>query len=210
MFAKIAAMLSALSLFACSTVGVRDNEEPKFTVAGHIGQVEIRQYGPRIAAETAVAGDEMAARNAGFRRLADYIFGGNHARAQIGGGAPPAQQSAGTKIAMTIPVGQAQDDAGHWRIRFFMPSYFTMATLPEPNDKQVQLVAVPPETLAVLQFSGTTAPEAVAARTGELVAALEGSAWRPAGAPVAWFYDPPWTLPPLRRNEVAVPVTSTR
>jgi hypothetical protein len=23
---------------------------------------------------------------------------------------------------------------------------------------------------------------------------------------VAWFYDPPWTLPWLRRNEVAVPV----
>ena len=27
------------------------------------------------------------------------------------------------------------------------------------------------------------------------------------GDPVVWFYDPPWTLPPLRRNEVAVRVT---
>ncbi|PRC49286.1 heme-binding protein, partial [Mycobacterium sp. ITM-2017-0098] len=25
--------------------------------------------------------------------------------------------------------------------------------------------------------------------------------------PVAWFYDPPWTLPFRRRNEVAVAVT---
>ena len=28
------------------------------------------------------------------------------------------------------------------------------------------------------------------------------------GDPVAWFYDPPWTLPFLRRNEIAVPVRS--
>ncbi len=36
---------------------------------------------------------------------------------------------------------------------------------------------------------------------------LSGSAWQPAGEPTAWFYDPPWTLPPLRRNEVAIRVT---
>lgn len=28
----------------------------------------------------------------------------------------------------------------------------------------------------------------------------------PDGPPVAWFYDPPWTIPMLRRNEIAVPV----
>jgi len=26
------------------------------------------------------------------------------------------------------------------------------------------------------------------------------------GPVVDWFYDPPWTLPWVRRNEVAVPV----
>lgn len=35
---------------------------------------------------------------------------------------------------------------------------------------------------------------------------LDGTNWTPSGAPVAYFYDPPWTLPFLRRNEVAVPV----
>ncbi|HEY2195594.1 MAG TPA: hypothetical protein VGH76_25280 [Actinomycetospora sp.] len=29
------------------------------------------------------------------------------------------------------------------------------------------------------------------------------------GEPVAWFYDPPWTLPFRRRNEIAVPVAQT-
>jgi hypothetical protein len=207
MFTKVAALVSAIGLFACSAVGVRESEEPKFTVAAKLGLVEVRQYNARIAAETVVTGDEMAARNAGFRRLASYIFGANHDHAKIAMTTPVAQDSTGSKIAMTAPVAQAQDGPGQFRIRFFMPSTYTLAMLPEPDDKDVKLVTVPPETLAVLQFSGTPTPDAVAARTGELVMALEGSAWRPAGAPVAWFFDPPWTVPGLRRNEVAIPVS---
>ena len=50
------------------------------------------------------------------------------------------------------------------------------------------------------------APEAVARQNAALLQALATVPWQPTGAPVAWFYDPPWTLPWLRRNEVAVPV----
>jgi hypothetical protein len=207
MWAKAMAILSALALFACSTVGVRQAEEPAYTVAAQLGAVQVRQYGPRIAAETVVDGDEEATRSAGFRRLAGYIFGANHGGSKIAMTAPVAQAAAGDTIAMTAPVGQTRDSAGRWRIRFFMPSSYTLATLPQPDDATVELVPVPPETFAVLRFSGTPSPEAVAARTADLVAALEGTAWRPAGEPVAWFYDPPWTLPPLRRNEVAIPVS---
>ena len=39
-----------------------------------------------------------------------------------------------------------------------------------------------------------------------LVDALDGTDWVAAGPPVGWFYDPPWTIPFFRRNEVAVPV----
>lgn len=209
MLARLTALVSGLALFACSAVGVRETEEPKFTVLGQIGAVEVRQYAPRIAAETVVQADELDARSEGFRRLAGYIFGANQGGRKIDMTAPVAQQSggAGEKIAMTTPVAQSAEGAGLWRIRFFMPASLTMETLPRPNDDRVRLVAVPPETMAVLRFSGVPGPEAVKTRTGELVAALEGSKWRPAGAPVAWFYDPPWTVPGLRRNEVAVPVS---
>ena len=204
---KLAALLSGIALVACSTIGVRQAEEPKFTVLAHIGAVEVRQYAPRIAAETVVQGDEEASRSTGFRRLAAYIFGANHGGEKIAMTAPVAQDAAGSQIAMTAPVMQTQDADGSWRIRFFMPASYTLATLPQPDNAAVSLVTVPAETLAVLRFSGTPSASAVAARTGELLAALEGSAWRPAGAPLAWFYDPPWTLPPLRRNEVAIPVS---
>ena len=177
-------------------------------MAERLGDVEIRRYAPRLAAETTVAGDAYRARGEGFRRLAGYIFGGNQRRARIDMTAPVAQSSAGAgasgeRIAMTAPVGQAPSDAG-WVIRFFLPA--ALSDPPAPNDARVRIVPVPEETVAVLRFSGTTAEDAVADRRKALMAALSGTAWRPAGEPTAWFYDPPWTLPPLRRNEVAVPV----
>ncbi len=63
-----------------AVVGIRvGTEEPKYTRRQLTDTVEIRSYGPRIAAETTVVDDEDRARNVGFRRLAGYIFGGNRA-----------------------------------------------------------------------------------------------------------------------------------
>ena len=75
------------------------------------------------------------------------------------------------------------------------------------EDPSVRLVALAPETFAVLRFSGSTRDEAVDARRAELLRKLTDTGWRAAGEPVAWFYDPPWRLPSNRRNEVAVLVT---
>jgi hypothetical protein len=204
MLTKLAAVLTGVSLTACSVVGVRTVEEPPFTVVDHVGAVEIRQYSPRIAAQTLVAADVEGARSTGFRRIAGYIFGGNQARTSIAMTAPVAQGS--QTIAMTAPVAQAPA-GGAQMIQFFMPKNYTLETLPVPNDPAVQLVTVPAQIMAVLRFSGSIAPADVAAQQKTLLDTLEGSAWQPDGAPLAWFYDPPWTLPPFRRNEAVVPVT---
>lgn len=201
-------VISGLALGACSVVGIRSGtEQPPYQVVSHVGPVEIRHYDARIAAETVVPGGEEDSRSAGFRRLAGYIFGANHARTEIAMTAPIAQQAGQPeKIAMTAPVAQGADASGQWRIRFFMPAKYTLQTLPAPNDAAVKLVRVPPETTAVYRFSGSTGASAIAQARATLLRRLDGSAWKVIGEPVAWFYDPPWTLPPLRRNEVAVAV----
>ena len=204
MRAWVAALLALAWLAGCSAVGVRTATEPGFTVVGRLGKVEVRQYGVRVAAETIAVGDEDGARSIGFRRLADYLAGANRTGTRIASAAPVAQEPAALVAA---PFQQLREGEGRWRIRLFLPPGLALASLPAPNDPSVRLVEVPPQTMAVLRFAGPTDPVAVTARTGELVTALEGSAWRPAGEPVAWFYDPPWTLPPLRRNEVAIPVS---
>ncbi|BCI53537.1 heme-binding protein [Mycolicibacterium litorale] len=187
---------------AGSTVGIRcGTEEPPHTTQRLSDSVEIRRYQQRIAAETTVSADEESARNEGFRRLAGYIFGSNHGDTEIAMTAPVAQQR-GTTIAMTAPVAQSSGGGGDWTIRFFMPSRWTMDTLPTPNDDRVRLTVTPAETVAVLRFSGDRGGPAVARRTAE----LRDTEFEPTGEPAAWFYDPPWTLPFRRRNEIAIPV----
>jgi hypothetical protein len=163
-----------------------------------------------VAAQVNVDENEMRARNVGFEKLAGYIFGGNHARQSIAMTAPVAQSPAqgSQSIAMTAPVSQMAAGNGTWRIRFFMPAKYTLAQLPVPNDPSVSLVEVPAEVYAVLRFSGSRDANAIKDKTTELRDALAGSRWHPTGTPVAWFYDPPWTLPFLRRNEVAIPVAT--
>jgi hypothetical protein len=203
----VAALLSSVLSAGCSVFGIRTVEEPRFTVIDHVGAVEIRRYDARTAAETSVTGTALSSRNVGFQRLAGYIFGGNTAKTSIAMTAPVAQSGKSQTIDMTAPVSQTRGADGTWVIRFFLPASLTAADAPVPNDPKVSVVTVPPETYAVLRYSGSIAPEAVAEASANLMKGLAGSKWQPQGEPVAWFYDPPWTLPPLRRNEAAVPVT---
>jgi hypothetical protein len=201
----VVALLAGLAVAV--TVARAETEEPRFTVTERVGEVEIRQYDNRLAADVVVTGSEEDARSAGFRLLADYIFGNNTSRTSIPMTAPVAQQPArNEKIPMTAPVAQSRGPGGSWRVRFFMPSKYTLATLPKPNNPAVQIVEVPGETMAVLRFSNSRDAAHVEEKTNELMRTLAASRWLPSGDPVAWFYDPPWTLPFFRRNEVAVTV----
>ncbi len=206
---------------ALSVLGVRiGTEEPPHTSRKLGDGVEIREYEARIAAETTVTGSEESARSAGFRRLAGYIFGGNHRDAKIAMTAPVAQQKAqrvsdgpqaaesSVRIRMTAPVAQTAGEGDDWVIRFYMPSRWTMDELPSPNDDRVRLVTVPSQTVAVLRFTGNRDPKAVADRTERLRNTLRAYGFDVTGEVTAWFYDPPWTLPFLRRNEVSVPVSA--
>lgn len=197
---------------AGSVVGVRQGiEEPTYRAEQLTRHVQIRRYGERIAAETTVTAGEDAARSIGFRRLAGYIFGGNHTQTKIAMTAPVAQHKPiGQTIAMTAPVAQQPDISGQWVIRFFLPADKTMATLPQPNDPEVRIVAIPAATVAVRTFTGSRSPRAVAVNTAKLLETLHEMGFEPTGTPAAWFYDPPWTVAPLRRNEIAVTVAERR
>ena len=88
-------------------VGIRaGTEQPRYTVVEQVGAVEIRHYGPRLAAEAVVSGEAEAARNEGFRKVAGYIFGDNTAKASISMTAPVVQAGASQTISMTAPVVQ--------------------------------------------------------------------------------------------------------
>lgn len=198
-------LVAAVVLSACSVLGVRSAYETHAydVVERHGGDIEIRRYGPRLAVEAVVAAAPGEGQRAAFRLLFDYISGANRAAAAIAMTRPV--ETASTAIAMTAPVETARSGS-ETRMRFFLPASYDAASAPRPTDPRLSIVEVPAGTVAALRFSWFGGEDRIEAKTRELLARLQGMPWRPAAAPVANFYDPPWTLPFLRRNEVAVPV----
>lgn len=195
---------SALSVFGIRSV----YEQPPYEVVARLkSAVEVRSYAPRLAAETTVeAPTEEAGRSAAFRILAGYIFGSNRSRQDIAMTSPVATSRPGREIAMTSPVATAAAGGGRHTMRFFLPKAVTAENAPVPNDPRVRIVTVPAQTVAALTFSGLGSRAALDARRSELLSALAGSGWRLDGEPETLFYDPPFTIPFLRRNEVTVRV----
>lgn len=198
--------LSALLAFGLAMSAVADTEEPAHTIILEDGKRQIRQYAPKIVAEVEVSGSQSRASNAGFRTLADFIFGNNTAKTEIAMTAP-VTQTASEEIAMTAPVTQTQAGEDRWTVGFVMPSKWTMETLPTPNNPDVKIRQIAPEMLAVIRFNGRGRAAKQARKQAELEAWIAEQNYQITGPATAAFYDPPWTLPPFRRNEVMIPVT---
>jgi hypothetical protein len=88
-----------------------------------------------------------------------------------------------------------------------MPSKYTIETLPEPNNPAVELKKIRPKRLAVIRFAGMAG--GLKRRTSELYKLLSAKKLIAMSEPIYAFYNPPWTLPFLRRNEVMVEIPST-
>lgn len=194
----------AVVLLAAALWGpiVSNVEHPKYALIERSGDIEIRDYAPMIVAETEVTGERREAISKGFRLIANYIFGNNTAAQKIPMTAPVTQQGS-EKIAMTAPVTQ-QGVGKSWRVRFGMPSKYTMETLPKPNNPAVELKEIPGKRFAAIRFSGMGGQDSLERHTKELDEYLSAKNLTPLSPPTYAFYNPPWTLPFLRRNEVMV------
>jgi len=205
-------------------------EEPAFERVLVDGANELRRYAPMIVAETWVEGELSEGSNTGFRAIAGYIFGGNRARGgdsaeriamtvpvtmeprseRIAMTAPvtteaPTRAAAGERIAMTAPV-TSETGATRWRMHFVMPSKYTMATLPVPTDPRVTLREVPARQMAARTFSGFVTEARVSSETEALRAWMIERGLSADGPAQLARYNPPWSIPFLRRNEILIPV----
>ncbi|MBX7255336.1 MAG: heme-binding protein [Candidatus Hydrogenedentes bacterium] len=186
-------------------------ETPKYKVAEKRDGYEIRVYEPLIVAEVTVEGPQDEALNRGFRKIADYIFGNNTKRSQQGSEkiamtAPVLEQAAPSeKIAMTAPVLE-QGQAGKHIVSFVMPSSYTMDTLPKPNNSEINIREVPERKCAVLRFSGYAPEKKSRAKKEQLLEYAKRDGLEVVGEPILAQYNPPWTPPFMRRNEVLVEI----
>ncbi len=190
-----------------SVFGLRSvYEQPHYTVLQNLGQdVEIRQYDPRLAIEATVAGaDRDKAASEAFNLLFRYITGANRRQEKIAMTAPVRTDT--QRIAMTAPV-QTDARGNQVSMRFFLPVMVAKQGAPEPTDRHLHLIEVPAATIAAIRFSGVATRDVRDHQAAILYGVLAKSDWRPQGAIFQFSYDPPFTIPFLRRNEVAVGVT---
>ncbi len=179
---------------------VSNVEQAKYTVVESQGDIQIRDYSPMIVAEAEVSGARKEAISKGFRIIADYIFGNNAPKENVAMTAPVIQQPA-EKIAMTAPVIQ-EGTGNRWKVRFVMPASYTMETLPKPNNDAVTLKKVEGKRFAVIRFSGTASESNLKKNTDALSTFLKEKKLSAVSGATYAFFNPPWTLPFLRRNEV--------
>ena len=188
-----------------SIFGSISTEQPQYTVVSKTDKYEIRRYGPQLWAEVDYmanpSGDFDDNNGAGFQPLFRYISGRNDRQ---------------KKIPMTTPVIMQRlgSGTGRRRMAFVMPAsqYSRLSDLPQPTDSKVILVAVnEPLVLACIRFSMSLTNSRIAAKETELREAAsanqvnlvsEMEAVRVAG------YNPPWTLPPLRKNDICIPLVN--
>jgi hypothetical protein len=183
-------------------------EEPRYSVIENTPPFELRAYEPMIVAEVQVEGDLDTASRQGFQLIAAYIFGRNQVNDGVDNSAPiiiEERPSKSAKIAMTAPV-IVENSAERWMVSFVMPAEYTLATLPKPLDPRVQIRTLPAVKKAVIQFTGFYNSQRVTEKTIELEGWMRGNNLQAIGSPQFARYDPPWTLPFLRRNEILINV----
>ena len=213
---RYATTFLALIFLSQNTMAI---EEPSFKVIAKSGTFELRQYAPMLVAETLVDGDMDDAASTGFRRIADYRFGNNQVQAgtsstKIAMTAPVTMEPQSQKIAMTAPVAlvptENMGDSKQWRVHFVMPSQYNLNTIPKPKNPDVKLREIPGKLFAVNSFTGFNTQSRIQAKADELVVWIGQKNLKALGQTQLARYDPPWTLPMFRRNEVMVEVEDVK
>lgn len=172
----------------------RQTEQPDFALVQVDEAFELRDYPPLVVAEVSHKGSRERASGASFRRLAAYIFAQD-------------RPEGGEKIAMTAPVLQDETQPGQWRMRFVMPSRYTLETLP-PAPSDITLSQTPARRMAAVRFTGNGDARDLALMEARLRDWMMGQSLMPAGEAVFAFYNAPMVPGPLRRNEVLIPVAA--
>ncbi len=179
-------------------------ERPEYQIQLKEKNYEIRRYAGYIQAEVIVKDSTYrSALQSGFSILADYIFGNNKSRQKVEMTSPVIAQQA-EKIAMTTPVTVRADE--HFVVAFIMPSAYTMATLPLPNNLAVHIREVSSNFIAAVRFNGYFNSDSIEQHKTLLMDWLQRNGYSSQGSFRVAGYNPPWVPSFLARNEVWIEV----
>ena len=170
-------------------------DSPAYEVLRKTDNYEIREYSAYAVASTRIdsneeTSEELMASGKGFNKLARYILEGENVE--------------GEKMSMTTPVITDRDT-----MTFVLPQGRSADQAPTPNNADIAVVNVPKQIVAVREFTGLVTEKEKAKQRTVLEDALvrDGVGFDNLSFKTLQ-YNPPYTLPWVRRNEVLLAVTS--
>ncbi|MDE0993915.1 MAG: heme-binding protein [Rhodospirillales bacterium] len=190
---QLVAAFSLCILSACSVFGDVNVKVAPYEVIETDGAFEMRHYERLVLASTDTT-DGMDSVSAPFYKLFKYISGKN---------------SKTQKIAMTAPVFMDQSGQTTEAMSFVLPEGFSLATAPPPSDPAVKLTELSDYTVVAMSFSGFLNQKSISTHRNLLQNWIADRGLKIIGKAKAAGYNPPFTLPFLRRNEILIPVKKT-
>jgi DNA gyrase inhibitor GyrI len=177
-------LLGVVVIAGCKTSRAAYGSAP-YRVVRADGPFEVRDYPPLVVVETPMQGRDSGM-NGSFTRLFKFITGGNESKA---------------KIAMTTPVFMTGNESNA-TMAFVMPAKFPVEKVPKPADSRVKVRELAAGRFAVMRFSGGRNANNEKQSLDQLKQWITSERMPELSPPVYGYFDPPWTPPFLRRNEV--------
>lgn len=195
-----------LAWMGISALTERGIKEPRYEVEKKAEGYEVRRYDSYLVTEAHIPPGTKDPLGEGFQMLFAYISGANKGSRKIAMTAPVLQEKpTSEKIPMTRPVLRL-DEKGSSLVAFVLPADYTLQTAPLPENPDIQIREIPARRVAVIRFSGYANDTVVAKKSKRLLSYLVRDGIKPTGAFLAAYYNPPWTPPFMRRNEVMVDI----
>lgn len=200
-------IVTSTLLSACSMFGNSGVDIAPYNVLEKDGSIEIRRYDTMVLATADMPGGMDKGDNQAFQKLFDYISGANVDADKIAMTAPVfmEEKPEGHKIKMTAPVFMNENE-NRETMSFVLPSNFTFETTPKPTDPDVRLEKVDDFTVAAIEFTGFLSESNIETHRQTLENWIKASNYTQTAPYQIAGYDPPWTIPFLRHNEVLIPV----
>ena len=170
-----------VSILFLSTNTTMASEEVKFDIVNKNEVYEIRKYSERLVAQAINDKDSGT-----FRKLFNYISGDNNSS---------------KKIEMTTPVTQIKKNNVSF-MQFYLPAELNRETTPIPTNSDVEISLMKEGYFAVIRYSGRSSDKNFIKHSEILREKLLENKILINGSAIKATYNPPWTLPLFRRNEV--------
>lgn len=170
-------------------------EKQEFTIIEQInhklGKIEKRKYPKMTLFQISLADDTKQSMNSSFEILADYISKRNEKN---------------EKIRMTTPVIKKMNEQNTWTLSFIAPKQYNIENLPKPLDEKISIVEEKEKTYIAITFSGNMNEDSKNKHLTNLLKYCKDNNLNVNKNPIILMYNPPWTLPLLKKNEILLEI----